>query len=72
MTIVPIYRADWTLLTVDDQIEAALDQLLAILKVDRDWQEQKARTTMIQVFELLGKGNELATAYRRKMFTFLH
>jgi len=24
------------------------------------------------VFELLGKGNELATAYRRKMFTFLH
>jgi putative thioredoxin len=57
---------------VDDQIEAALDQLLDILKVDRDWQEQKARTTMIQVFELLGKGNELATAYRRKMFTFLH
>jgi putative thioredoxin len=59
-------------LIVDDQIEEALEQLLTILKMDRDWQEQKARTTMISVFELLGKGNELATGYRRKMFTFLH
>lgn len=59
-------------LIVDDKIEAGLEQLLAIMKADRDWQEQKARTTMIQVFDLLGKGNELATAYRRKMFTFLH
>jgi len=56
----------------DDQIEAALEQLLEILKLDRDWEEQKARTTMIEVFDLLGKGNEIATAFRRKMFTFLH
>ena len=59
-------------LIVDDQIEAALEQLLEILKLDREWEEQKARTTMIQVFDLLGKGNEIATTYRRKMFTFLH
>ncbi len=57
---------------VDDQMEAALDLLLSILQIDRDWEEQKARTTMIKVFNLLGKGNELATRYRRKMFTFLH
>ena len=59
-------------LIVDDQMEAALDLLLSILQIDRDWDEQKARTTMIKVFNLLGKGNELATRYRRKMFTFLH
>ena len=59
-------------LIVDDQMEAALDLLLSMLQIDRDWEEQKARTTMIKVFNLLGKGNELATRYRRKMFTFLH
>ncbi len=59
-------------LIADDQMEAALDLLLSILQFDRDWEEQKARTTMIKVFNLLGKGNELATRYRRKMFTFLH
>lgn len=61
-----------TQLVADDKIESALDQLLEILKKDREWQEQLARKTMIKVFDLLGKGNELATAYRRKMFTYLH
>lgn len=59
-------------LIVDDQIEPALDHLLEALKKDREWDEQAARKTMIKVFDLLGKGNELATAYRRKMFTYLH
>jgi putative thioredoxin len=61
-----------TQLVADDKIESALDQLLEILKKDREWEEQLARKTMIKVFDLLGKGNELATAYRRKMFTYLH
>lgn len=59
-------------LVVDDQIEAALEELLTILKCDRNWEDELARKTMIQVFNMLGKGNELATSYRRKMFTFLH
>ncbi len=59
-------------LIVDDQIETALSVLLEMLKQDREWQDQEARKTMIKVFDLLGKGNEMATAYRRKMFTFLH
>jgi putative thioredoxin len=61
-----------TQLVAEDKIEPALDQLLEILKKDREWEEQLARKTMIKVFDLLGKGNELATAYRRKMFTYLH
>jgi putative thioredoxin len=59
-------------LVVDDQVEAALEHLLTIMKKDRDWEEQKARITMIKIFDLLGKGNELATRYRRSMFAFLH
>lgn len=61
-----------TRFVANDQIEQALEQLLDILQKDREWREQLARTTMIRVFELLGKGDELATTYRRKMFTFLH
>ena len=59
-------------LIAGNELEAALNQLLEILKLDRDWEEQKARTTMIRVFSLLGKGSEVATIYRRKMFTLLH
>ncbi|MBQ74501.1 MAG: hypothetical protein CMQ20_05675 [Gammaproteobacteria bacterium] len=59
-------------LIVDEQVEPALEQLLIILKQDREWQEQMARKTMIKIFDLLGAGNIVATAYRRKMFTFLH
>jgi putative thioredoxin len=59
-------------LIADDQIEDALEELLAMLKVDKEFSDALARKTMIKVFELLGKGDPMATAYRRRMFTFLH
>jgi putative thioredoxin len=59
-------------LIVDNQMEQALETLLTILRRDNTWQDEAARKTMIKVFVLLGKGNELATSYRRKMFTLLH
>lgn len=59
-------------LVVDDQIEAALEHLLTMLQKDKEFEDQLARKTMIQVFDLLGKGDPIATAYRRKMFAFLH
>ncbi len=59
-------------LIADDQIEAALEGLLTMLKKDKSFDDELARKTMIKVFELLGKGDAMATAYRRKMFTFLH
>ena len=59
-------------LIADDQIEAALEGLLIMLKKDKSFDDEQARKTMIKVFELLGKGDAMATAYRRKMFTFLH
>ena len=59
-------------LIADDQIEAALEGLLIMLKKDKSFDDELARKTMIKVFELLGKGDAIATSYRRKMFTFLH
>ena len=59
-------------LVVDDQIEAALEALLVILKKDKTFEDEIARKTMIEIFDLLGKGDPTATAYRRKMFAFLH
>lgn len=57
---------------VDDDMEAALLSLLSILQKDREFQDDIARKTMIKIFDLLGKGNPLATEYRRKMFNFMH
>jgi len=66
-------RFDYAIkLIVNDQVETGLEALLAILQADKTWGEEKARLTMIKVFNMLGKGNELVTSYRRKMFTYLH
>lgn len=59
-------------LTVAGEYEGALDQAMAILQQDRDFRDDLGRTTMIRIFELLGKRSELATAYRRRMFNFMH
>ena len=59
-------------LVTADRVEEALIILLSIVQADRLWEEEKARKTMVKIFDLLGKGNELATRYRRKMFALLH
>ena len=59
-------------LVATDQIEAGLQVLLDMLRRDKSWSEDKARQTMIRVFELLGKGDPMASTYRRKMFTLMH
>jgi len=59
-------------LVANDQVEEALEVLLEMLKIDKTYDDALARRTMVKVFELLGKGDPTATAYRRKMFTFLH
>ena len=52
--------------------EAALTLCVEILREDREFREDIGRLTMIRIFEVLGKGNELATKYRRKLFNTLH
>ncbi len=52
----------------EEGLEAAMD----ILRRDREFREDIGRLTMIRAFSMLGKGHELATKYRRKMFNFMH
>ena len=59
-------------LVVAGRYQEALDHAMDILRTDRGFRDDLGRFTMIRVFALLGKGNEIATAYRRKMFNFMH
>lgn len=59
-------------LAVKGDFAGALDHAMHILKQDRTYREDLGRTTMIRIFAVLGKGSELATGYRRKMFNFMH
>lgn len=59
-------------LAAAQQYEGALDQCMTILQQDRKFRDDIGRTTMIRIFTLLGKGSELATGYRRRMFNFMH
>jgi len=53
---------------VEEGLEAAMD----ILRTDREFRDDIGRVTMIRAFAMLGKGHELASKYRRKMFNFMH
>ncbi len=59
-------------LVAASKYEAALTLCVEILREDREFREDIGRLTMIRIFEVLGKGNELATKYRRKLFNALH
>jgi putative thioredoxin len=52
--------------------ERALELALAILQADREFRDDIGRLTMIRIFKLLGKGSELASRYRRRMFNLMH
>ena len=49
-----------------------LDNAMAILQADRSFRDDIGRLTMIRIFNLLGKGSDIAASYRRRMFAFMH
>jgi len=59
-------------LSLLNEHEAALQQLLELLKRDRHFQEEVARKTMVEIFQLLGNRGELVTRYRNKMSALLY
>ena len=65
------YRAAVTL-AAERRYGEALDHALAILQRDRTFREDAGRLTMIRVMALMGKGDEVAKRYRRRMFNFLY
>ncbi len=52
---------------VAEQYEAGLENLLVLLRKDRQYGEDAARKTMVQVFELMGGSGELVNRYRSQM-----
>ncbi len=60
------------LLMVAERYEEGLESAMDILRTDRTFRDDIGRLTMIRAFAVMGKGNELATKYRRKMFNFMH
>jgi putative thioredoxin len=52
--------------------EQALEHAMVVLGTDRKFRDDLGRLTMLRIFNLLGKGSELATRYRRRMFNYMH
>jgi len=55
-----------------NRLEEALETALGILCTDRKFKNDIGRLTMLKIFDLLPKGDELASSFRRRMFNFMH
>jgi putative thioredoxin len=51
--------------------EAAIDELLQLVRLDRDWDEQAARNQLVKIFDALGPTNPLTTSSRRRLSSIL-
>ena len=49
----------------------AVDQLLAIVKADREWNDQAARKQLLVVFDAAGGASEVARDGRRRLSSIL-
>ena len=58
-------------LNARDRREEAVDQLIAVIKADRAWNEDGARKQLLQFFEAWGPMDEASVAGRRKLSTVL-
>lgn len=56
---------------VTQDFENALENLLTLLRRDRQYADDAARKTMLRVFDLLGGSGELVSRYRAKMTSAL-
>lgn len=54
------------------QFEPALQALIQLLRDFKDYRDGAAKAALLKVFDCLPKGDPLASAYRRKMFNYLH
>ncbi|WGF88377.1 tetratricopeptide repeat protein [Marinivivus vitaminiproducens] len=65
-------RRDYaTALFLRGQTEPAIDELLAIVKRDREWQEDGGRKALVRLFEALGPSHPATVQGRRKLSAVL-
>jgi putative thioredoxin len=60
-----------TSLFLRSQIEPAIDELLTVVRRDREWQDQAARKQLVKFFEALGPNHPATVAGRRKLSAVL-
>ena len=53
-------------------LPAAMDGLIAVLKLDKHYQEDQARQVMVGLFEILGNENQLTRQYRAELASVLY
>ena len=58
-------------LVMENEMEAALEQLLALMQKDRKYGDDAGRKDMLLVFDILGS-DPLVARYRSKLFNLLH
>jgi putative thioredoxin len=51
--------------------EAAIEELLAIIRADRGWNDEAARKRLVKIFDALGHAHPLVVASRRKLSAML-
>jgi len=54
------------------QYREALEHLLVVLRVDRDWGNGEAKRVYLDMIATIGKGDPLAAEYQRKLFSLLY
>ncbi len=59
-------------LTAQGDYETAMDCLLRVMTLDRQFQEDAGRKALLALFDMLGGDHPSVQKYRRKMFTLMH
>ncbi|MDH3631663.1 MAG: thioredoxin [Gammaproteobacteria bacterium] len=59
-------------LTVQEDYDNAMECLLTVMRTDRSFEDDAGRTSLLELFDLLGGEHPSVQKYRRKLFTLLH
>jgi len=59
-------------LTARGEYDAAMECLLTIIRTDRGYDDDIGRSSLLELFDLLGGEHPSVQTYRRKLFTLLH
>ncbi|PPR79490.1 MAG: Thioredoxin [Alphaproteobacteria bacterium MarineAlpha2_Bin1] len=60
-----------TALAAENEFEKAIENLLEIMKKDKEWNNGEAKEKLLKIFEVLGTNNELTKLSRRKMSSII-
>ncbi len=56
---------------VNNQMQKAIEELLALVQSDKNWQDGLAKTTLLKIFAALGHSHSLTLDNRRKLSTMI-